>query len=513
MISTRRVAWLSIATLGLGAAGLAVFSLVKAGPEPAAVSARQPVPVSAQDRVYTADQTSNTVTVIDPSTNTTLGTIALGSQRVNNTLSPQYLGDVGVHGLTYSPVGKRLAVTSVTSNTVHIVDTETNKVLNTTDVGRASHEGSFTADGKEFWIANRGRNTISVVDTEHGGVITNVDAGDNPSKVLMSPDGTLAYVNHITMPEITVIDVRSRQVKDHITGLASPFSSDLAISPDGTQLWAPHKLAGKTTVVDLVHNKVRTVLDTGPDTNHPNFAYTPTGERYAYITEGGLDDTAVYRLNGEQPPTLVTRIKNSGHAPHGAWPSGDGSRVYVGLEKSDLLDVIDTATNKVTSTVKIGQEPQAVVYATRAAAPGSAANLGRQGLGQQARDVPTTLPDGTDGDTLDPVAGRNLEATIRPVGGLDMIQIQARRLAANTMYQAYSVDDTGKRSMIFTFPTDSTGNTPMALSFGVFGGTRIAIEAKGAVTPVQKAAFLANAEAGGHAHAATTGELTFCDCC
>lgn len=35
-------------------------------------------PISSLDRIYTGDQASNTVTVIDPGTNTVLGTIALG---------------------------------------------------------------------------------------------------------------------------------------------------------------------------------------------------------------------------------------------------------------------------------------------------------------------------------------------------------------------------------------------------------------------------------------------------
>src|SRR5689334_8441218 len=47
----------------------------------------------AQDRVYTADQNSNTVSVIDPSTNTLLGQIRLGNQRPE-VLSPLYKGEV-----------------------------------------------------------------------------------------------------------------------------------------------------------------------------------------------------------------------------------------------------------------------------------------------------------------------------------------------------------------------------------------------------------------------------------
>ena len=60
------------------------------------------IPVSAQDRFYTSDQFSNTVSVIDPSTNTLLGVIKLGDQTPAN-LSPLYKGQLLVHGMGFSP--------------------------------------------------------------------------------------------------------------------------------------------------------------------------------------------------------------------------------------------------------------------------------------------------------------------------------------------------------------------------------------------------------------------------
>ncbi|MFD5462211.1 beta-propeller fold lactonase family protein [Kitasatospora sp. NPDC127059] len=504
-----RAALLMAASLGVGAAASASGMQAHAGapaPAPAAVSV--PIPVSGNDRVYTADQTSNTVTVIDPSTNTALGTIALGDQRLGGTLSPQYLGDVGVHGLAVSPDHHRLAVVSVTTDTVDIVDTATNKVVSRTDVGRASHEGSFTADGRQFWVADRGRDTVTVVDAVHGGVITNLPVGQGPSKVVMSPDGKWAYVNHISLPEVTVVNVASRKVVDRITGLGDAFSSDEAISPDGRELWAAHKRAGKVSVIDLVHRRVTGVIATGPDTNHPQFVDNATGS-YAYLTVGGLDQTWVYRRTGGVP-ALVTKIDNHGHAPHGMWPSGDGTRLYVGLEKSDAVDVIDTAANTVTDTIKIGQEPQAVVYVPRAAPAGDASNLGRQGLNQGAGDIATVLPDGTAGDALDPVRGRTLEATVRPVNGLSMIQLQARNLQPGTTYQAYSDEAGGRQDAIVSFTTDANGNAPMVLAFSAFDGRSISIAVKGAAPARGAAAPLDGMHAG---NAVSAADLVYCDCC
>jgi YVTN family beta-propeller protein len=63
---------------------------------------RPDTPITSHDRVYTADQFSNTVSVVDPSGNTTLGVIRLGNPSPNN-FSPLYKGQVLVHGMGFSP--------------------------------------------------------------------------------------------------------------------------------------------------------------------------------------------------------------------------------------------------------------------------------------------------------------------------------------------------------------------------------------------------------------------------
>jgi YVTN family beta-propeller protein len=65
-----------------------------------------------------------------------------------------------------------------------------------------------------------------------------------------------------------------------------------------------------------------------------------------------------------------------GKLPHGVWPSGDGSRIYVGIENADELTAIDTATNTVVGSVPIGQAPQAIAYVPNAVPEGN----GLQGL-------------------------------------------------------------------------------------------------------------------------------------
>src|SRR3979411_559230 len=107
---------------------------VHAGQAPYPASA-QDIPITNHDRVYAAEQYSNTVSVTDPSTNTLLGEIALG-EPAPGYFSPLYNGQVLVHGLGFSPDNKTLVVVSIGSNAATFIDTATNTIKHTTYVCR-----------------------------------------------------------------------------------------------------------------------------------------------------------------------------------------------------------------------------------------------------------------------------------------------------------------------------------------------------------------------------------------
>jgi YVTN family beta-propeller protein len=117
--------------------------------------------------------------------------------------------------------------------------------------------------------------------------------------------------------------------------------------------------------------KVLKTLDTGPITNHVNIVRNAHGQ-FAYVTVGGLNEVQVFRT-GDFSKVATIPV---GKLPHGAWPSGDGARIYVGLENADEMTAIDTLTNKVIANVSIGQAPQAVTYVPDAVPEG----LGTSGL-------------------------------------------------------------------------------------------------------------------------------------
>ena len=317
---------------------------------------RNDIPLSGHDRVYAADQTSNTVSVIDPSSNKLLGVIRLGDP-VPGALSPLYRGELLVHGLGYSLDSKTLAVVSVGSNSITLIETATNAIKGKIYLGRSPHEAFFTPDGRELWVTVRGENYVSIIDPGQMKEIRRIELANGPGMTMFGPDGKYAFVCSSFTPELAVIDVMSRQVVKRLIQM-SPFCPNIAVSPENDEVWITLKDVGKVQVFSAKPPfEQKAVLETGPITNHVNFGNNANG-KFAYITIGGANVVKVFRRGAT--PELVATIP-VGNLPHGIWQSGDGARVYVALENGEQAVVIDTLTNRVIANIPIGQTTQALV--------------------------------------------------------------------------------------------------------------------------------------------------------
>jgi YVTN family beta-propeller protein len=405
---------------------LSIFIVITSAYAQQAPWARTDVPVSSHDRVYAADQTSNTVSVIDPSSNKLLGVIRLGDP-LPGSLSPLYKGQLLVHGLGFSPDSKTLAVVSVGSNSVTLIDTANNKVKGTIYVGRSPHEAFFTPDGTELWVTVRGENYVSVLDPMQMKEIRRIELANGPGMTIFGPDGRYAFVCSSFTPELSVIDVPSHQLIKRLPQ-ASPFCPDIALSPENDELWITLKDVGKVQVFSAKPPfEQRALFDTGPITNHVNFANNHNG-KFAYVTIGGANQVKVFRRGAT--PELVATIP-VGNLPHGIWPSGDGSRIYVALENDGMAAAIDTLTNKVIANIPIGQTTQALVYVPNAVRNGSdSANL--VPLGEAANTVRLHLQ--AAGTTL---PNAQASVAVNSLGLLDLVQIAAQGLTPKSQYQVY----------------------------------------------------------------------------
>lgn len=410
------------------------------------------------DRVYAANQVSNTVSVVDPSNNKLLGEIKLGSP-IPNVLTPLYKGQTLVHGLRYSPERKLLAVVSIGSNAITFISTENNEVLKTIYVGRSPHEPTFTPDGEQLWVTIRGESYVSVIDVDKMEEIKRVPVADGPGMIAFSPDGELAFICSSFSPELDVVDTDTYEIIKRIP-ISSSFSPNIFTSTDGKWVALTLKDIGRIVIINAKTLEVeKEIKNTGGITNHVTFSNLGDKQLMS-LTVGAENLVRVYDV--ENDFTEIATIPVGG-LPHGLWPSHNGERLYVGLEFSDEIQAIDLRTMKVISTIQIGQSPQALVYANNAVSnfDESLENL---------KPLNETTP--TQTISLNSIKGNSGHGilSVRPIGVTDMIE------------QIYSGLTPGKTyTLAFTkaakapFSEDYEVNTFVANAAGKFHGQSVGL--------------------------------------
>ena len=193
------------------------------------------------------------------------------------------------------------------------------------------------------------------------------------------------------------------------------------------EVWFTLKDSGKTQVMSAQPPfGILATLDTG---RSPIVTLVDNSNgKFAYVTVGGQNIVKVFRRG--DPPELVAAI-STGDLPHGIWGSGDGTRVYVGLENQDAVMAIDTLANKVLATVPVGQRPSGVRLCSRRGSDrrrhGQSGPLADAG---KAAHLTLVAPEDT-------TSSAHATVSVNALGPLDLFQMAVSGLKPGQMYRLW----------------------------------------------------------------------------
>lgn len=220
-------------------------------------------------KVYVADRFTESVYVIDTSTNNVVATIPMGA---------------GPNAVTVSPDGTRAYVGLHGINQVAVIDTTTNQVINSVKVGPGVTEVAVTPDGSRVYASNSSGSTVSVIDTATNTEITRVKVGSAPFGITASPDGSKIYVANRSSGTVSVIDTATNTVVKTVKVGSSPRA--VAITPDGSHLYVTNYGPDTVSVIDTSTNTVVKTVVVGKDPI--GGALSPDG---AYFYTANSNDT------------------------------------------------------------------------------------------------------------------------------------------------------------------------------------------------------------------------------
>jgi YVTN family beta-propeller protein len=194
--------------------------------------------------------TQGTVAVIDTSTNSVITTVTSG------------LGNFS-RGVAVSPDGTRIYVTSIDSNTVGVIDASSNVLVSTISGFSFPVGVAFSPDGTRAYVSNGHANTLSVIDTATlSFTATIAGLGNFPHNIGVSPDGTKVYVGSDS-GIVSVIDAATNTLMSSIEPVGASHPSWPALSPDGTRLYVSDYGQNNVVVIDTSTNAVISEIPVG----------------------------------------------------------------------------------------------------------------------------------------------------------------------------------------------------------------------------------------------------------
>jgi YVTN family beta-propeller protein len=117
------------------------------------------------------------------------------------------VGKTPVH-LALKPDGGELAVCNFDSNSISMIETNTNEVGSTYLIGTHPTRALATSDNARLYVSNFGSNAVAVYDIDSGKVIAAVPVGDEPDALALSASEDYLLVVDSGSGDVAVIEKR-----------------------------------------------------------------------------------------------------------------------------------------------------------------------------------------------------------------------------------------------------------------------------------------------------------------
>ncbi len=305
-----------------------------------------------------ADESGNSLTVLDTATNTVATTLT---------------GIQGPHNVQVGRDAATVYATSTGADTVVAIDADTYQVTATAPTGPHPAHVIEAANGKVY-VANSDDGTVSMFQGQSLQPVGRIEVGGMPHGLRASTEGSVIVVaNHMT-GALDVIDSRTDQVRGSVPVGDGP--AQVAVTSDGRYAYTGTTRPAAVVKVDLT---ARTVVGSVAVSAAPVQVYlTPDGATVVSADQGTPDAPGHAASLIDTATMTVRATVPTGAGPHGVVIDPAGTRAWVTNSYDNTVTVIDLASQTVAATVPVGDGPNGISYSPRPpaqSAPSVALNL------------------------------------------------------------------------------------------------------------------------------------------
>jgi YVTN family beta-propeller protein len=285
---------------------------------------------------YVTNELSDTMSVVDRQTDRVVSVVEVGR---------------GPRGVAVSDDVTRAYVVNSGASTLSIIDVNTTRVLHTTNLeaGASASDIVVTGDNRRVYVTNTALNSVSVIDTTSFQILATVPVGFRPVSLALAPNRQLLLVANTGANTLSAIDTARNVVVATVQVDFQP--SDVTFDPAGTQAFVTHRNSPRLSIVSLGSLRVARTVNAGAAT-----AALPESETSAarvFLTRPQLPRLSLFDVN------LNTEVHTIpvGDSPEDLVVDTDREKLYVVNRGSNSITVVDRNALRVRTTIEVGRRP------------------------------------------------------------------------------------------------------------------------------------------------------------
>ena len=319
------------------------------------------------DSVYVANHGSDSVSVIDGTSNSVTATVDTGSNS-----SP--------YAIALDASSNTVFVAESPKNRIQIIDGATDTRAGKITVGSGPKALAVDPTTGTLYVANAGSSTVSVIDGAADAVTATVSVGSHPKGIAVDTSSDKVFVANAGSSSVSIIDGASDTVADTLSVGTNPFA---AASNDAISAAYVANAGSNTVSVISSPAEASVVLaaDANPATIDQSVTYTATvsGVTATATPTGSVDFsdgsspiggcqniglTAAFGSPGRASATCVQGYPTVAGSPHAVSATYSGDAVYKQATSNAVSETVDPAGTSTQLSV-----PTSLTYGAENASP------------------------------------------------------------------------------------------------------------------------------------------------
>jgi len=307
-------------------------------------------------RVFTANQNSDSVSIID---------LANANTVTNVPLLPS--GGNDPFAIAVDEAGQRVFTANFLSNSVSIIDLANANTVTNVPVSGNPLAIAFDEAGQRVFTSSSG--SLGIIDLNNANTVTNVPlVGGGGRGIAFDETGQRVFTARGSTSSVSIIELNNANTVTNVALAPSGGNSpiDIVFDEAGQRVLTANQGSDSVSIVDL--NNANTVtnvplLPSGGDLPQA-IEFDEIGER-AFVSNSDSNSVSIIELNNANTVTNLSLLPG-GISPRGIVFDEDGQRVFTANFGSNSVSIIDLANANAVTNIPLlpsgGVQPLAIAF-------------------------------------------------------------------------------------------------------------------------------------------------------